>query len=547
MAAEPGFDRTHDVVVLGSGCAGMMSALAAADQGADVALFEKADVLGGTTALSSGVAWLPANRYQAEHGVVDSPDEGRDYLTALSNGLIRPEFTDAFVSTVDEMLEWTEERTPLRMRLVPGYPDYHPEFPAGSPVAGARPEPTLFSFDESGEWADRFLGVRRSMYVAETPVGVGRASSRPRRTSAEPRSVLEGLGRGAARRAVQGPARPRRPGGDGGRGDAPGHRGRSGRRRRVRRRHPGRRPSRGRAGHRRVRARPGLVTAFLRGPLGHSPGAPTNTGDGLRMAMRVGAGLGVMREAWWVPVVAIPGFEGEQYSGHGIQAGPARAHPAAHHHGQRRGPTVHQRGRQLQRPRRGLPRLPSDPLRLREPARVDRLRPGLPGLVRRLRRPAGRPRAGLARPGGHARGALPSGSAYPRTRMRSTVDRWNEVSDGGRDVDHGRGDSAYDGVVRRPGRLPPGRCPPSAGSTGRRTSPRRSTPAASAPRAVPAPPWTARCSTWRALPSPAMGGRQRDGRPHWDGLRRRGRHPRAGDGLRPSLREVRGCGVMVDM
>lgn len=50
------FDETFDAVVLGSGCAGMMSALAAADHGAEVALLEKADVLGGTTALSSGVA-----------------------------------------------------------------------------------------------------------------------------------------------------------------------------------------------------------------------------------------------------------------------------------------------------------------------------------------------------------------------------------------------------------------------------------------------------------------------------------------------------------
>src|SRR5262249_54296662 len=36
-------------------------------------------------------------------------------------------------------------------------------------------------------------------------------------------------------------------------------------------------------------------------------GAPANTGDGLRMAMRIGAQLGNMREAWWSPVVGFPG------------------------------------------------------------------------------------------------------------------------------------------------------------------------------------------------------------------------------------------------
>lgn len=64
-------------------------------------------------------------------------------------------------------------------------------------------------------------------------------------------------------------------------------------------------------GRREVRARGGvvlatggfewdrdLVTTFLRGPLGRTAAVPTNTGEGLRMAMRIGAGLGTMREAW---------------------------------------------------------------------------------------------------------------------------------------------------------------------------------------------------------------------------------------------------------
>ena len=52
-----------------------------------------------------------------------------------------------------------------------------------------------------------------------------------------------------------------------------------------------------------------LVRSFLRGPMTSPATIPTSTGDGLRMAMRVGAELGNMREAWWVPTIRIPGDE----------------------------------------------------------------------------------------------------------------------------------------------------------------------------------------------------------------------------------------------
>ncbi len=53
-----------------------------------------------------------------------------------------------------------------------------------------------------------------------------------------------------------------------------------------------------------------LKRAFIRGPLTRSASVPTNTGDGLTMAMRLGAALGNMREAWWVPTidVDVPGW-----------------------------------------------------------------------------------------------------------------------------------------------------------------------------------------------------------------------------------------------
>ncbi|ETA99117.1 FAD-binding protein, partial [Mycobacterium avium subsp. paratuberculosis 10-4404] len=52
---------------------------------------------------------------------------------------------------------------------------------------------------------------------------------------------------------------------------------------------------------------PVLVQAFLRGPMHGAVSPPNNTGDGLRMAMAHGADLANMGEAWWVPIVQIPG------------------------------------------------------------------------------------------------------------------------------------------------------------------------------------------------------------------------------------------------
>ena len=50
-----------------------------------------------------------------------------------------------------------------------------------------------------------------------------------------------------------------------------------------------------------------LKTTFLRGPLSAPASPPTNTGDGLKMALSVGAGLGNMTSAWWIPTLSMSG------------------------------------------------------------------------------------------------------------------------------------------------------------------------------------------------------------------------------------------------
>ncbi|MGH3891810.1 MAG: FAD-binding protein, partial [Rhodococcus qingshengii] len=67
-----------------------------------------------------------------------------------------------------------------------------------------------------------------------------------------------------------------------------------------------------------------MVRSFLRGPLERPVSVPTNTGDGLKMAMRIGAGLGNMREAWWAPTIDVdrPGLGRVPYLVNGERSRP---------------------------------------------------------------------------------------------------------------------------------------------------------------------------------------------------------------------------------
>ena len=69
------WDDEFDVVIAGAGSAGLACAVVAAVEGLSVLVLEKGDLVGGTTAMSGGGAWFPANRHTSEVGVQDSPEE----------------------------------------------------------------------------------------------------------------------------------------------------------------------------------------------------------------------------------------------------------------------------------------------------------------------------------------------------------------------------------------------------------------------------------------------------------------------------------------
>jgi len=302
--------QTHDVVVLGSGAAGLTAALAAAVEGVRVAVFEKAELLGGTTALSGGTIWIPNNQPARRAGIEDSRERGLTYLASLSNGMILPELAEALVDGGPQFVDFLDKHSEIRLQVVHGYPDYHPEHPGGLPGGGRSIEPAFVSFVGLEEWIDRIAGDVRRTLIAETPLGGGTGVVEPDLLAEREEAKQEGLGRaligGLLRACLDHGVR-------------------------IETRCRGVRlltengavtgveletPD----GLRSVYAGavvlatggfeydPALVRDFLRGPLSKPVGAPSNAGDGLRMVMRIGAQLGNMREAWWSPIVSYPGI-----------------------------------------------------------------------------------------------------------------------------------------------------------------------------------------------------------------------------------------------
>jgi 3-oxosteroid 1-dehydrogenase len=155
-----------DVAVVGSGAAALVAAVAARDRGAEVTVLEKSRYVGGTTALSGGLVWVPDNHYMRAAGLEDSLEDACDYVGRLAAGRRPPELIRAVLGAAPAMVEFLESTTGLRFEML-DKPDYHPEFP-GARVRGrclaARPMPGDLLGDRLA-WLRPSSGVRHAAVV----------------------------------------------------------------------------------------------------------------------------------------------------------------------------------------------------------------------------------------------------------------------------------------------------------------------------------------------------------------------------------------------
>lgn len=109
--SPPSLDR--DVIVVGSGAAGLATAVTAAHHGLRVAVLERADVCGGATAWSGGWMWAPGNPLARADGVREQTGEFRTYLRNALGANYEPTRVDAFLAAAPEMVRFFHDRTAL--------------------------------------------------------------------------------------------------------------------------------------------------------------------------------------------------------------------------------------------------------------------------------------------------------------------------------------------------------------------------------------------------------------------------------------------------
>jgi len=143
------FDEMRDVVVVGSGAAGMAAALTAAAGGLDVAVVEKTDFIGGGTAVSGGAVWVPGNAHANALGIPDSREAVLSYLRAILGNRLRTDMIASFLDHGPEAIAFLEAKTSLRFVARSHSPDYQPDLP-GAALGGRTIDPEPFDARELG-------------------------------------------------------------------------------------------------------------------------------------------------------------------------------------------------------------------------------------------------------------------------------------------------------------------------------------------------------------------------------------------------------------
>ncbi len=148
------WDASFDVVVVGSGAAGLTAGLSAKLQGLKSLVIEKTDRYGGASAISGGALWIPNNHVIKGEGVPDTHELARQYLDATIGDRVPEALKEAYITKGPEMLRFLYNKTNhMRFQYAKGYSDYYPE-KLGGLSQGRSIEPLIFDLTKMGSLAD---------------------------------------------------------------------------------------------------------------------------------------------------------------------------------------------------------------------------------------------------------------------------------------------------------------------------------------------------------------------------------------------------------
>src|SRR3974390_3465501 len=121
-----------DVLVVGSGCAGLSAAVTAGHHGLKVLVVEKEPRFGGTSARSGGWLWIPGTSLAKAWGIHETPEQARAYLQHEAGSSFDRERVDAFIENGPKAVDFFTSKTSVRFDMPMVFPDYHAEAPGGA-------------------------------------------------------------------------------------------------------------------------------------------------------------------------------------------------------------------------------------------------------------------------------------------------------------------------------------------------------------------------------------------------------------------------------
>jgi succinate dehydrogenase/fumarate reductase flavoprotein subunit len=147
----------YDVVIVGAGAAGLTCAVTAAAHQLSVLVLEKDTRVGGTTALSAGMAWIPCSSHNTEEGAAENVST---YLGDLAGEHLDPSMVRAFLEHGAAAIDFLEQNTCARWRVYGGL-DYRSDARGAAVRPGRVLEPENFD--------DRLLGPAAALVKPALP------------------------------------------------------------------------------------------------------------------------------------------------------------------------------------------------------------------------------------------------------------------------------------------------------------------------------------------------------------------------------------------